>query len=133
MPLLDPCKRPAADRRVGAALVKKMKTVNLTATDIGRDGQFELIGTFLIDGANDLKHNLFVIFEPTAAGKYKVAWNWYENGYEDRKLVDVVDLDGDGTAEVNAEGFEIENNLYVIYKRQAGTWRPVYKGGGGAC
>ena len=118
-------------RRVGAALVRKMKTVNLTATDIERDGQFELIGTFQIDGANDLKHNLFIIFEPTAAGKYKAAWNWYENGYEDRKLVDVVDLDGDGTAEVIAEGFEIENNLYVIYKRQAGTWRPIYKGGGG--
>ncbi len=121
-------------RRVGAALVRKMNTVNLTATDIERDGQFELIGTFLIDGANDVKHNLFIIFEPTAARKYKAAWNWYEKGYEDRKLVDVVDLDGDGTAEVIAEGFEIENNLYVIYKRQAGTWRPVYKGGGGgAC
>jgi hypothetical protein len=121
-------------RRVGAALVNEMKTVNLTATDIERDGQLDLIGTFQIDGANDTKHNLFIIFEPTAAGKYKAAWNWYENGYEDRKLVDVVDLDGDGTAEVIAEGFEIENNLYVIYKRQAGTWRPVYKGGGGgAC
>jgi hypothetical protein len=118
-------------RRVGAALATKVKTVNLTATDIERDGQFELIGTFQIDGANDLKHNLFIIFEPTAAGKYKAAWNWYENGYEDRKLVDVVDLDGDGTAEIIAEGFEIENNLYVIYKRQAGTWRPIYKGGGG--
>ena len=49
-------------------------------------------------------------------------------------LVDVVDLDGDGTAQVIGQGFEIENILYVIYKRQAGTWRPVYKGGGGgAC
>ena len=121
-------------RRVGAALVKKMNTVNLTATDIERDGKFELIGTFQIDGANETKHNLFVIFEPTAAGKYKAAWNWYESGYEETKLVDVLDLDGDGAAEVIAEGFEIENNLYVIYQRQAGTWRSVYKGGGGgAC
>ena len=120
-------------RRVGAALVKTMKTVNLTATDIERDGKFELIGTFQIDGANEVKHNLFIIFEPSA-GKYKAAWNSYESGYEESKLVDVVDLDGDGTAEVIAEDFEIENNLYVIYKRQAGTWRPVYKGGGGgAC
>lgn len=121
-------------RRVGAALVRKMKTVNLTATDIERDGRFELIGTYQIDGANEARHNLFIIFEPAAAGKFKAAWNWYENGYEDRKLVDVVDLDGDGTAEVIAEGFEIENNLYVIYKRQGSTWRPVYTGGGGgAC
>ncbi|MFN2497843.1 MAG: hypothetical protein ABR557_02030 [Pyrinomonadaceae bacterium] len=120
-------------RRVGAALVTKMKTINLTATDLERDGQFELIGTFQIDGGNEVMHNLFIIFEPTAAGKYKAAWNWYQKGYEDRKLVDVVDLDGDGTAEIIGEGFEIENNFYVIYKRQAGTWRPVYKGGGGAC
>ena len=41
-------------RRVGAPLIRKMKTVNLTATDIERDGRFELIGTFQIDGANDL-------------------------------------------------------------------------------
>lgn len=121
-------------RGVGAALLTKMKTVNLTATDLNRDGQFELIGAFKIDGGSEVMYNLFVIFEPTAAGKYKAVWNWYQKGYEDRKLVDVVDLDGDGTAEVIAEGFEIENNFYVIYKRQAGAWRAVYKGGGGgAC
>ena len=121
-------------RGVGVALVRKMKTVNLTATDLERDGKFELIGAFQIDGGNEVMHNLFIIFEPNAAGKYKAAWNWYQKGSEDRKLVDVVDLDGDGTAEVIGEGFEIENNFYVIYKRQAGAWRPVYKGGGGgAC
>jgi len=121
-------------RGVGAALVMKMKTVNLTATDLERDGKFELVGSFQIDAGSEVMHNLFIIFEPTAVGKYKAAWTWYQKGYEDRNLVDVVDLDGDGTAEVIAEGFEIENNFYVIYKRQAGAWRPVYKGGGGgAC
>lgn len=124
-------------RGVAAALVKKMKTVNLTATDLERDGKFEMIGNFEIPGENELAYNLFVIFEPTAAGKYKAAWNWYhkgvEEGYEDRSLVDAVDLDGDGTAEVIAEGHYYESNDYVIYKRQAGTWRPVYKGGGGGC
>ena len=121
-------------RGVGATLVRKMTTVNLAATDIERDGKFELIGSFQIEAGNEVMHNLFIIFELTATEKYKAAWNWYQKGQEDRKLVDVVDLDGDGTAEVIAEGFEIENNLYVIYKRQAGTWRPVYKGGGGgAC
>ena len=126
-------------RGVGAALVRKMKTVNLTATDIERDGKFELIGSFEIDAGNDVMHNLFIIFEPTAAEKYKAAWNWYqkgdaENGNEDRKLVDALDLDSDGTAEVIVEGHTYENHDYAIYKRQAGTWRPVYKGGGGgAC
>ena len=126
-------------RGVGAGLVKKMTTVNLTATDIERDGTFEMIGGFRIDEGNEVIHDLFIIFEPTTAGKYRAAWNWYNknkqgDGPEDRKLVDAADLDGDGTAEVIAEGFYIENNHYVIYQRQAGTWRPVYKGGGGgAC
>ncbi|MCM3871877.1 MAG: hypothetical protein ND895_14435 [Pyrinomonadaceae bacterium] len=125
-------------RGVGAALVKKMKTVNLTATDIERDGKFELIGSFEIDAGNEIMHNLFIILEPTATEKYKAAWNWYhkgnEDGNEDRKLVDAFDLDGDGTAEVIAEGHTLENHDYAIYKRQAGTWRPIYKGGGGgAC
>ena len=124
-------------RGVGAALVGKMNTINLTATDIDRDGKFELIGSFQIEGANYLMHNLFIIFEPTAAGKYRAAWNWFHKGaegdYEDRKLVDAVDIDGDGTAEVIAAGHYYEANDYVIYKRQAGVWRPIYKGGGGGC
>jgi len=121
-------------RGVGAALVRKMKTVNLTATDLERDGKLELVGGFQIDAGNEVMHNLFIIFEPTAAGKYKAAWNWYLKGNEDRNSSTWSTSDGDGTAEVIAEGFEIENNFYVIYKRQAGAWHPVYKGGGGgAC
>ncbi len=124
-------------RKAPAALVKKMTTVNLTAIDLNRDGKFEMIGGFNIQGANMLAYNLFVIFEQTPAGKYRAAWNWYQKGseesYEDRRLVDVIDLDGDGMAEVIAEGTYYESNDYVIYKRQAGTWRPLYKGGGGGC
>jgi hypothetical protein len=124
-------------RGVGAALVKKMQTVNLTATDIDRDGKAELIGSFNIEGANYVMYTLFVIFEPTAAGKFKAAWNWYNKGteekYEDRRLLDAVDLDGDGTAEVIADGHYYESNDYIIYKRTAGVWRPIYKGGGGGC
>ena len=127
-----------AQRGVGAALVTKMRTVNLTATDIERDGKFELIGGFEIHAGGEIVHYLFIIFEPTTTGKYRAAWNWYhktnKDGDEDRKFVDAVDLDGDGTAEVIAEGHTLENNDYVIYKRQAGAWRPIYKGGGGgAC
>jgi hypothetical protein len=124
-------------RKAPTALLKKMNTVNLTAVDLNRDGKFEMIGGFNIQGANMLAYNLFVIFEQTPAGKYRAAWNWYQKGteesYEDRGLVDVIDLDGDGVAEVIAEGTYYESNDYVIYKRQAGTWRPVYKGGGGGC
>jgi hypothetical protein len=134
---LDLARTVFIQRRAPAALIKKMNTVNLTSVDLNRDGNFEMIGGFNLQGANLLAYNLFVIFEPTATGKFRVAWNWYQKGseesYEDRGLVDVIDLDGDGVAEVIAEGTYYESNDYVIYKRQAGTWRPIYKGGGGGC
>ena len=130
-------RRLYAQRRVSAALIKKMNTLNLTAIDIERDGKAELIGSFDIRGANFVAYNLFVIFQPTTTGTYKPAFVWYKRGsevdYESRSLVDIVDIDGDGVAEVISGNSYYESNDYVIYKRQAGTWRPIYQGGGGGC
>jgi hypothetical protein len=130
-------RRIYTQRRVSATLLKKMSTVNLTAIDLERDGKAELIGSFKILRPDYFSYDLFVIFEPTGDGNYKAAFSWYHKGteetYEDRSLVDVVDLDGDHIAEVIAESSFYESNDYVIYKRQAGTWRPIYEGGGGGC
>jgi hypothetical protein len=75
--------------------------------------------------------------EPAAGDSFKTAWEWFHQGtgdaYEDRQFVDQLDFDGDGVGEVIAAGGYYESNDYVIYKRQQGRWRPVYKGGGGGC
>lgn len=130
-------RRIYTQRRVSAVLIKKMSTVNLTAIDLERDGKVELIGSFQIRSANYVSYDLFVILEPAAAGNYKPALTWYNKGgeenYESRSLVDVIDLDGDRIAEVIAGSSYYESNDYVIYKRQAATWRPIYNGGGGGC
>lgn len=136
-----------ANNRVGAALVKKMEVVNLTATDLDNDGNFELVGSFRIDRkTGDVvvdSYNLFMITTPVAdytqqstqAGK--PALTWFHHGgeaeYAERKFVDQVDIDGDGVAEVIAGGGYYESNDYIIYKKQAGSWRAVYQGGGGGC
>lgn len=136
-----------ANNRVGAALVKKMEVVNLTATDLDGDGNFELVGSFRIEGKKTAdgvdSYNLFMITTPVAdytqqpaqAGKPALAWFHHggEAEYEERRFVDQVDIDGDGVAEVIAGGGYYESNDYIIYKRQAGSWRPVYQGGGGGC
>jgi hypothetical protein len=128
-----------AKNGVGASLAAKMEVVNVTATDLDRDGRFELVGSFIV-GKNEvgaMTYTLFLIMEPAAEGGFKTAWEWFhkgaEDGYEDRHFVDQVDFDGDGVGEVVAEGTYYESNDYVIYKRQQGRWRPVYKGGGGGC
>jgi hypothetical protein len=127
-----------AKNRVAAPLSSKMEVVNLTATDLDRDGRFELIGSFHVkqEGSAPESYTLFLIMEP-GGDSFKTAWEWfhkgYEDGYEDRHFVDQVDFDGDGVGEVIAMGSYYESNDYVIYKRQQGRWRPVYKGGGGGC
>lgn len=129
-----------ARHRVAAALVSKMEVANLTATDLDRDGRFELVGSFLVEkksaGATANAYTLFLVMEPAGA-TLKTAWEWFHQGYEgeyaDRHFIDQVDFDGDGVGEIVAEGTYYESNDYVIYKRQQGRWRPVYQGGGGGC
>ena len=129
-----------AKNGVGAALAARMQVVNLTATDLDRDGKAELVGSFLVEkktgeSVSDA-YTLFLIMEP-AGDSFRTAWEWFHKGYEaeyaDRHFVDQVDLDGDGVGEVVAEGTYYESNDYVVYKRQQGRWRPVYQGGGGGC
>lgn len=128
-----------AKNGVPAALAARMEVVNLTATDLERDGRFELVGSFKVEKADASApeaFTLFLIMEPQG-GSLKTAWEWFHRGYEgeyaDRHFVDQVDLDGDGVGEVVAEGTYYESNDYVVYKRQQGRWRPVYQGGGGGC
>jgi hypothetical protein len=124
---------------VPASLAAKMEVANLTATDLDRDGKFELVGSFSVEKKSEAApdaYTLFLIIEPQG-DSFKTAWEWFHHGYEgeyaDRRYIDQVDLDGDGVGEVVAEGTYYESNDYVIYKRQQGRWRPVYQGGGGGC
>ena len=135
---IDLARAAYAKNGVGAALASRMEVVNLTATDLDRDGRFELVGSFLVDkgGTPPTSFTLFLIIEPEG-DSFKTAWEWFHRGYEDeyadRHFVDQVDLDGDGVGEVIAQGSYYESHDYVIYKRQQGRWRPVYQGGGGGC
>ena len=125
---------------LGASLVKQMEVVNLTATDLDSDGSAELVGSFRVEnktGQNvGVTYTLFMIFEPEGGG-FKPALTWFHRAaaeeHEQRDFVDQVDLDGDGVAEVIAEGFYPEANDYIIYKKRQGRWVSVYQGGGGGC
>jgi hypothetical protein len=137
---LDLVRAAYAKNGVGAALVKNMEVVNLTATDLDGDGNAELVGSFRVEttsGPNaGVTYTLFTIFEP-AGGGFKPTLTWFHRAaseeIEERDFVDQVDLDGDGVAEVIAEGTYPESNDYVIYKKRQGHWVVVYQGGGGGC
>jgi len=111
--------------------------ISLTATDLNRDGKAELIGSFEITIPTLYgRHTLFLVAEHHS-NRYRARVTWYHRCIADddcveRLLVDHLDLNGDGIDEVivRAEYFEAWD--YIIYKKQRGYWRSIYKGGGGS-
>lgn len=124
-----------------AALMRQLKVNNLTATDLDGDGQFEVIGDFVIQGGNDIngaRRDLFLI--ASAQGKtYKAELASFQSYKMDSGFghgvgfLDQLDIDGDGIGEVVTidEGFDAYG--YSIYKKQNGRWRSIHTASGDAC
>ena len=72
---------------------------------------------------------------PQAGGTdFRIELQRYDEGLEDGEdFVDELDLDGDGIGEVITQVSGSESWEYAIYKRRAGRWQAIYKGGGGGC
>lgn len=119
-------------RRVAAAAIAKVQINNITALDLDADGKAELIGSFYIRDQTQNTQSLFLIAE-IENGQYRSDLTWYKRGdegtYEIRRLIDILDLDGDGIAEVFAINSYYETTDFTIYKKVKGVWRSVYHGG----
>jgi hypothetical protein len=130
---------------VSEAELKDLKKVNITATDLNRDGKAEVIGTFMVKRAKAARvaHILFLISEPSGKA-YKVGASQYgqitarDVGGADKLdelgesalaeiLVDQIDLDRDGTAEVIIADLTAEGVAYKIFKKQKNLWRKAYE------
>lgn len=121
------------------ALLRTLKTTNLTATDLDGDGKFELIGSFVIETQNKARRDLLLIAEPVGAAfkgalvnfqSYKLPSEGFDSAVD---FVDQLDLDGDGVAEVFVQQHGFDAYGYSIYKKSRGRWRQVYTTTGDAC
>ena len=110
------------------------------AADLDGDGKSELIGTFTT-GAKS-QHSLFVIAEPGVGGfrpgllLFTPATDELGDDSVSHYLLEAIDLDGDRIAEAIATVNDYRSPddwYYVIYKKQGGRWRSVYRGGGFRC
>ena len=120
-------------RKVAPSAIAKVQINNITAIDVDSDGQAELIGSFIISDKNYNSWALFLMAE-IKNGQYRPSLTWYHKGDEStgevRRLLDVLDLDGDGVAEVFTMNGYYESSDFTIYKKVKGVWRSVYQGGG---
>jgi hypothetical protein len=128
---------------VAAALLPGLMTINLTALDLNNDGKSELIGSFVVKKGNAARYALFLFAEPKGAS-YQTSILQYEqytdndlmsgatidaieNGVYLERLIDALDLDGDGASEVITERDGFEGDGYFIYKNQGGKWNKIYE------
>ncbi len=137
---------------VAAALLPSLTVINLTALDLDRDGKSELIGSFVVKKTKgpQVRHMLFLLAEPQGAN-FKTALAEYDqieeknimsgatiSAVEDagiyvERLLDQLDLDGDGTGEVLTISTGLEGVGYTIHKKKQGQWAKVYEFGNYHC
>lgn len=140
MPLV---KAAYKQKGVPVALLPGLLTINLTALDLDNDGKSELIGSFVVKKGSAARYALFLFAEPQG-NSYRTTVLQYErytdndlmsgatidaieNGVYLERLVDALDLDGDGASEVITERDGFEGDGYFIYKNQGGKWNKIYE------
>ena len=130
-------------QKVAARAVKTLKYYNLTALDTDNDGNAEMVGSYYADSSAKEKNMLFFIAEKGADGKYEFNHSDYAKVTPDQimsgdlkdidtlggeLLIDALDYNGDGTAEIFTISRAFEGNNFHAYNRQNGKWTRVYEG-----
>lgn len=133
------------EKGLPASLLPGLTTLNLTALDLDGDGKAELVGSFVarkLKGAA-ARYALFLFAEPQGDSYRTTVFQYakfteqdlmsgadlsaIENGVYVERLLDALDLDGDGALEVVTETDGLEGDGYTIYKKQGGKWNKVYE------
>ena len=126
--------------------LKKLQTENLTAIDVDGDNRAELVGTFRVHSPDPHNHPpryVFLIAEGEGAN-YQTSFSSYRDFSQseifnigEESLIDYVDLDRDGVAEIVTSYSNDRASGYHIYRRVAGDhnakWKVIYEASNDFC
>ena len=128
---------------VAASALRNLRYHNLTALDLNSDGVPEFVGSYWIAPAADQRQMLFFIAERDAAGKVILKVSDHaevknddvmsgdvkdlDSGIGHELLLDVLDVDGDGIAEIFTMRQAFEGNNYHVYRLADGNWEKVHQ------
>lgn len=117
------------------AQLSRVETPNLTAIDVDGDNRAELVGTFRLRNPDPERppRYVFLIAEGKGAN-YKTAFASYRDFSQseifnigEETLVDYLDLDRDGVAEIVTSYSNDHAAGHHIYRRQNGEWKVAYE------
>jgi hypothetical protein len=136
-------------QKVSTQTAKNLKYHNLTALDVDGDGKIELVGTFWVEIEPKTRALLFFIAERGADGKYAFGTTDYrvieekdvmgggiamvDDGVYHERLLDILDVDDDGVAEVFTYVQSFEGAGFNAYRRADGKWTKIYDGANYHC
>lgn len=134
-------KAEMAKNKVSAANLKGLRYHNLTALDVNNDKSAEFVGSYWLPLTATSRAMLFFIAEKGADGKFYLSHSEFNSVKQDdvmsgdikdldkgiyhELLLDVLDIDADGTAEIFTIGQAFEGNNFHIYKRESGKWTKI--------
>lgn len=119
---------------IPSAMLKRFAIEQLTSTDLNHDGAQDLIGALRADESPlGRSHSLFFVAERLDSS-YRLSFVKYHSGmgetYGFERLVDHIDLDGDGVDELITRNSGWEWYTYRVYSRRGTRWIPIYEGHG---
>jgi hypothetical protein len=128
---------------VSTGAVKNLKYYNLTALDLDNDGKVEMVGSFWVESSAKERDLLFFIAGKDNGDKYKFGYSDYKKVTTDdvmsgelkdldelggELLLDVLEYNGDTTAEIFTIKKAFEGNNFQVYSRRNGKWTKVFEG-----
>jgi hypothetical protein len=117
---------------------KPLRSHNLTALDVDNDGKIEFVGTYWVNTSATERALLFFIADKVRANKLSIGFNDFrivkqdevmsqeikalDEGIYHELLLDVLDYNNDGVAEIFTYSQAFEGAGFTVYKRNEGTW-----------
>lgn len=136
-------------QKVTSSAAKNLKYHNLTALDIDGDGGIEFVGTFWVETEPKTRALLFFVAEKGSDEKYSFGTSDYrvieekdvmsgeisavDGGVYHERLLDILDVDNDGSAEVFTYVQSFEGAGFNAYRRSGGKWTKIYDGANYHC
>lgn len=132
-----------ADQKIAASAIKNLHYHNLTALDLNKDKNAELVGSYWVDTSPTERALLFFIAEKNSAGKYEFGYSEFrtikqdevmsgeikniDEGVYHELLLDAFDYDADGVSEIFTYVQSFEGAGFNAYKRENGKWKRTFE------